>query len=94
MIGVRCCGVVGPVASNARDRRTEILITRNAGVAILAIQRRMFSNERESCGLMPLEHVRYLPRPNGMAPGAIRTELGFVNIGMTCSASLTSSLEF
>ena len=32
--------------------------------------------------------------PNGMAPGAIRTELGFVNIGMTCSASLTGSLEF
>jgi hypothetical protein len=36
--------------------------------------------------LMPLDHIRDLPRLLHMTPGADRSQLGFVDVDMACRA--------
>jgi hypothetical protein len=74
-------------------RRPCELITGCIGMAILAIERRVSTQQRKSRELMPLDHVGDLPRLKPVAARAISTELGFVDIDMTRRAELTGADE-
>ncbi len=81
---IRVCRVrvIGPMTSDARRRCPEILILRDAAVTILAGESRVLARQRESRGLMLLDHVHDLPGFRGVTAQTVRAQFGFVHIGV------------
>ena len=82
------------MATYARDRCPNVMMVGDTCVTVLAVQRRVFANERESCELMSLHHVRDLPRLVGVTSGTVGAELRFVNVRVTRRAPLTCGSKF
>jgi hypothetical protein len=78
---------------NARDRCANILIERLGRMTILAGERGMPSEERESCQLVTLNHVSDLPGLLRVTTRTIRSEFGLMHINMTGYASLRRARE-
>ncbi len=80
VIGVRGSGEVLPVTSDARRRRSDILVMGNSAMAIFARQCGVLPGQREPRRLVLLDHVGDLPRPGRVAPQTVCAELCLVNI--------------
>jgi hypothetical protein len=75
--------IICPVTADARDRRSNVLMAGSIRMAILANERCVSANQRESRELMTLHHIRNLPGLIRVTPGAIGTEFRPVHIRVT-----------
>jgi hypothetical protein len=93
---VRICRpcVIGAVTAHAFNRRSTILIVRRIGMARLARQDTVPSEESKPGLFMLLDHVRDLPRLHRMTAQAVFAKLALMHVRVARSAGRAGRGEF
>lgn len=95
VIWIFCCLEVPLVTTHARRWRPHILMCRRIAMATLTIHRRMATNKRETCLLVPLDHIWNAPRLGRMTARAVHSKFTLVHIGVATETvgTLRSELQ-